>query len=211
MVYLKVKTSDKKFMFNLGRLFARGEQIQIINQSEVDAKIEEEKNLGYAKSFNMMIKYWQVNNLAPNIFTQPKNNMNMFLICPVRRATEKEKKLLSQIISKYEKKGIHVHYPERDTNQNPVVRGKNTGGYNICLQNATAIASANTVSIFYNPQSVGSMFDLGVTYELAIKDPSRRFILENDFKLNKNDYIEKIILKLQQKNGKDCDAIEQWN
>ena len=67
----------------------------------------------------------------------------------------------------YEKQGKNVHYPERDTNQNPTVNEVNTGGYNICLQNARAMAKSQTISIFYNKESVGSMFDLGVAYELV--------------------------------------------
>ena len=190
MIELFVDTDNKEFMFNLGRAFARGEQIRIVNPETVDKKIIEEKNLGYAKSFNMMIKYWQDNNLTPNIFNRSPKDNKIFLICPVRRATEAEKNVLSNIITKYEKLGFNVHYPSRDTNQNPVQCGVNTGGYNICLENATAIASSKMVVLHYNPQSVGSMFDLGVTYETIKQDSSKKFVLENqDVELKNEDYI----------------------
>lgn len=210
MINLNVNTGDKKFIFNLGRIFARGEQVHILNKDDVDKKIREELNLGYAKSFNMMIKFWQDNNFSPNIFTGEKNESNIFLICPVRRATKNEKNILTETIAKYEQMGMHVHYPERDTNQNPVVDGTNTGGYNICLQNATAIAASSAVALYYNPQSVGSMFDLGVTYELAQQDPSRMFFLENEIELDENNYIEKMILTLlkgQNIVAKDVDGL----
>lgn len=199
MVYLSVKTNDKEFMFNLGRIFAKGEQVSILNKEDVNSKIQEEVNLGYAKSFNMMIKYWQDMELAPEIFNQKQNDNKIFLICPVRNATDNEKQILNNIISKYEKAGFKIHYPSRDTNQNPILNGVNTGGYNICLQNARALASSKTVVLYYNPQSVGSMFDLGVAYETMQKDPSKRFILENETALNDADFISNKIKELQHK------------
>jgi len=183
-------------MFNLGELFALGKKVSINNIEEVNAKIAEERSLGYAKSFNMMINYWAQNSLFVNLKNiQPKNN-NIFLICPVRNATEKEKADLHKLINLYEQSGYHVHYPERNTNQNPVVNGINTGGFNICAENAKAIAEAQTVVVFYNKQSTGSMFDLGVTYQLMQQDPKRKLILANNFEYDELNIIDQKLVHM---------------
>lgn len=209
IVNLKVNTKDKKFMFNLGMLFARGYKIRIENIEDVQNKIFEEQKEGFAKSFNMMVKYWQDNNLAPNIYTDEINKNGVFIICPVRKASENEKRLLNAYILNFEKQGKIVHYPERDTNQSPITNGVNTGGYNICLQNARAIFTSQTIAIFYNKESVGSMFDLGVTYELIKNDPKRKFqILNFKLELNKNDFIDAKILELFELNKQRNPSLE---
>lgn len=128
------------------------------------------------------------------------------MICPVRNATPEEKEKLQNSIAKYEKQGFHVHYPERDTNQSPFINGVNTGGYSICLENATAIANAKTVAIYYNKASTGSMFDLGVTTYFQEKDPSRKFILENNFEYEDENIIDKVVLKLSKENASEAVA-----
>lgn len=194
---LVVNTKSKEFMFNLGVLFASGKKVRIINEKEVNENIELEKTAGYAKSFNMMIKYWQDNNFAPDIENKIEEN-KIFLICPVRNAAEEEKKILNDILNKYESKGFKVHFPPRNTNQDPhdKITGENTGGYNICLENAKAIASAKTIVIYYNKESTGSMFDLGVTYQSILNNPKKNFILENKFEYDKNNPIDNLIIKL---------------
>jgi hypothetical protein len=192
---LEVNIKSKEFMFNLGRLFAFGARIKIKNEDEVNGNIEEERKLGYAKSFSMMIKYWQDNDLSPNINVLKEKN-KLFLICPVRNATLEEKEKLKSAIREFELAGYKVHYPERDTNQDPYKNGINTGGYNICLQNARAIFSSDTVAIYYNKESTGSMFDLGVAYQIFSKDLSRRFIIKNNFEYDENNIIDRKIMEL---------------
>lgn len=194
-----VNTQNKQFMFNLGRIFANGCQIKIKNPTEVICNIKKEEKLGFAKSFNMMIKHWQDNDLKPDIISTQQEENKMFLICPVRNASDNEKTILNNIINKYESIGFDIHYPQRDTNQNPIVNNINTGGYNICLQNAQAIKRSNVVTMYYNRESTGSMFDLGVTFELMQKDKSKCFILENDIELNPNDFIDKKIIEMKSK------------
>lgn len=55
--------------------------------------------------------------------------------------------------------GHNVHLPHRDTDQT-------ASGYNICIENGDAIFNADEVHIFYNPESQGTHFDMGVAFAL---------------------------------------------
>ena len=96
--------------------------------------------------------------------------MKIFLICPVRNATEEQKARMMEYISTLEKNGHQVHYPARDTKQED-----ETGGWNICTQNKNAIWWADEVHIFWDDKSTGSLFDLGVAFgdgkKLVIVNP----------------------------------------
>ena len=88
--------------------------------------------------------------------------MKIFIICTVRGASDEYKKKLEDYVAKLEKKGHKVHLPHRDTNQS-------ARGYDICLQNCKAIAMADEVHIFYNPDSQGTHFDMGVAFAYGRK------------------------------------------
>ena len=83
----------------------------------------------------------------------------IFLICPVRNASENQKAFMMDYIAKLESEGNKVHYPARDTNQvDP------TGGWQICTDNSNAIKNADEVHIFWDDTSTGTLFDLGVAF-----------------------------------------------
>jgi len=86
----------------------------------------------------------------------------MFVICTVRGASEEYQKNLEDYVAQKESEGWNVHLPHRDTDQ------KGTG-YEICTQNATAIKDSEEVHIFYNPDSQGTHFDMGVAFALGKK------------------------------------------
>jgi len=86
----------------------------------------------------------------------------VFLICPVRLATEETKAKLESYVKDLEDSGVKVHLPHRDTNQNAT-------GLEICTENMNAIAQANEVHIFYNAESQGIHFDMGVAFALGKK------------------------------------------
>lgn len=77
-----------------------------------------------------------------------------FLICPVR----KQKEDLTWVVEQLEKDGWQVHYPPRDTEQSDPI------GYQICQDNRKAIAESDVVHIYYDPESRGSLFDLGMAF-----------------------------------------------
>lgn len=86
----------------------------------------------------------------------------IFIICTVRGASEEYKKKLEDYVAKLESEGNQVHLPHRDTNQT-------ASGYEICKQNARAIAMCDEVHIFYNPDSQGTHFDMGVAFAYGHK------------------------------------------
>lgn len=88
--------------------------------------------------------------------------MKVFVICTVRKATDEYKKKLEDYVKDLEDKGIEVHLPHRDTNQE-------ASGYEICRQNSRAIAASDEVHIFYNPDSQGTHFDMGVAFAMGKK------------------------------------------
>lgn len=82
----------------------------------------------------------------------------IFLICPVRIATEKQKMDLHRYVWDKEHEGYDVYYPAVDTDQ------KDEIGYRICSDNAKAILEADEVHIYWDKNSKGSLFDLGVAF-----------------------------------------------
>ena len=86
----------------------------------------------------------------------------IFIICTVRGADEDYKRKLEDYVQKLEDEGNIVHLPHRDTNQ------ENTG-LGICVQNMNAIKIADEVHIFYNPESTGTHFDMGVAFACSKK------------------------------------------
>ena len=84
--------------------------------------------------------------------------MNTFLICPVRGKDPEE---LMHIVKSLEAEGWNVHYPPRDTCQDDPT------GFQICKDNVSAIKEADVIHIYYDPESRGSLFDLGVSFTLG--------------------------------------------
>lgn len=86
--------------------------------------------------------------------------IDIFLICPVRNATTEQKQKMQGYIAQLETDGKTVYYPERDTNQNDAI------GYRICADNCEAIKEAKEIHIFWDKNSQGSLFDLGMAFAL---------------------------------------------
>lgn len=86
--------------------------------------------------------------------------MNVFIICPVRNITDKEKDALMRFVEELENQGNKVHWPPRDTNQNDPT------GLRICKDNRDAIEKADYVYVWWNEESQGSLFDIGMAFAL---------------------------------------------
>ena len=84
----------------------------------------------------------------------------IFLICPVRNMTQKQKVDIQLWIYKREKAGDEIYWPFKDTNQSG-------NGTDICLANLAAINTADKVAIYYDSRSEGSIFDLGMCWALG--------------------------------------------
>ena len=88
--------------------------------------------------------------------------MRIFLISPVRNVTDEQHQHVKKYVEDMEAKGHDVHWPERDTDQS-------VKGIEICQENTHAIAEADEVHIWFDPDSKGSHFDLGVAFGLSKK------------------------------------------
>jgi hypothetical protein len=88
---------------------------------------------------------------------------DVFLICPVRNASEKQKKEMTEYIIKLKLEGKKVYYPGTDTNQVDLI------GYRICNDNRKAIEESKEVHIYFDVNSAGSLFDLGMAFALKKK------------------------------------------
>lgn len=100
---------------------------------------------------------------------------NIYLICPVRNISDEVKKKLDEYVCGLEyNEEVKVHYPPRDVDQNDPI------GYTICLNHSIAMSCADEVHIWYDPNSIGSIFDLGMTfYKSIICCPSLKVVLIN--------------------------------
>ena len=100
---------------------------------------------------------------------------DVFLICPVRDASDEQKEKMKAYIAKLKGAGRRVYYPADDT----VQKGDNTG-LRICRDNARAIWKSREVHIFFDPKSEGSRFDLGVAFAF---DKTLYIVNPDDFEL----------------------------
>jgi hypothetical protein len=94
--------------------------------------------------------------------------MRIFLICPVRGITPEEKAATEKYVSELESASNIVHWPPRNTDQNDPI------GLRICQDNRQAIVDATEVHVWWNGQSQGSLFDLGMAFAL-----NKKIILAN--------------------------------
>lgn len=124
-----------------------------------------------------------------------KRKRKIFLICPVRNITEEERERMKQYIKNIEKQGHKVHWPPRDTNQDDPI------GLRICTDNAEAIIEADEIHVWWNPDSKGSLFDLGMAFILDVLH-GKKIILANPDEVdsaNKKSF-NNVLLALHKKN-----------
>lgn len=88
---------------------------------------------------------------------------DIFLICPVRKATEKQKLDMRNYIYKLKSSGKKVYYPATNTDQNDKI------GFRICSDNREAIMESEEIHIYWDKDSQGSLFDLGMAFALGKK------------------------------------------
>lgn len=91
-----------------------------------------------------------------------KSNKTVYIICTVRNATDEYRKKLEEYTEKLEKDGYDVYLPHRDTDQS-------LKQYDLCLMNFKALSKADEIHIFYNSNSTGTHFDLGMSFALNKK------------------------------------------
>jgi nucleoside 2-deoxyribosyltransferase len=91
-----------------------------------------------------------------------KLNNKIYILCPVRNITEKQKKEIEKYVKKMDKKN-EVHYPPRNVDQDDET------GINICKAHLEFMEKCDEVHIFWDRNSKGSHFDLGMAFALKRK------------------------------------------
>jgi hypothetical protein len=81
---------------------------------------------------------------------------DVYVICPVRNATDEEQEFLEQYKQTLESRGLKVCYPAISTNQDD-----DSGGYQICHDHCHEIARSREIYVYWNGKSTGSYVDLG--------------------------------------------------
>jgi hypothetical protein len=185
IINIKFDARKKDMLFLIGILFASNSKINVVNVEDLELSTDR-------RSFDKMIYKWHLEKSSANISYSPKLN-NIFLICPVRRADLKQLEKINKYLNETEKQGLKVYYPARDTNQIDDI------GYRICRDNASAIANSDRVHIFYDQDSSGSIFDLGVAYYYQWLDKNRKFKIINieELEFKENDFGDYIVLNMQ--------------
>lgn len=84
--------------------------------------------------------------------------MRIFIICPVRDADQQQKNRIVEYTKQLQEAGNEIYYPALDTDQDDSI------GYRICKDNALAIKAADEIHIYWDKNSKGSLFDLGVAF-----------------------------------------------
>ena len=202
---IKLEPTNKNCLFILGMLFVNGVKIKILNEKDLNL---EETN----KSFSMMPYVWsklgdknfpakdysnvitEMDKRIENIkrigvkihkITNKSIDKKIFLICPVRNATEEQKKWIENFVLEKYNDGYTIHAPHLHTRQTDMF-----GGYSICLQNAKAVAESSEIDIYYDQKSTGSVFDLGVSYALG---KPLKLLNKDEIVFDNNDSIDNLV------------------
>jgi len=104
----------------------------------------------------------QVEDFEKEFYLQERDNLEkeIYLTCPVRKATYEDKLFLAGYVNELEKSGTGVYYPGWDTNQND-----DSIGDKICSRNKQGILSAKQgIHKYFSGTSEGSMFDDGMAF-----------------------------------------------
>ena len=87
--------------------------------------------------------------------------MNIFLIRPVRNVTPEQQTKIDKYVSDQIKSDNFVYDPLKHTDQTDPT------GFDICSENTAAIEKCDEVHIFWDKNSTGTLFDLGVAFALS--------------------------------------------
>ncbi len=87
---------------------------------------------------------------------------DVYLICPVRNASEETRAQMDRYVSNLEASGISVHYPPRDVDQSD-----DGVGLELNATHRDAMLACREVHVVWDPSSLGSHFDLGMAFMLS--------------------------------------------
>lgn len=107
---------------------------------------------------------------------KPNEKKKVFIICPVREIKEEVKIKLTAYIMKLESEGHEVYWPYQD---NP---HQNTDkiGISICEYNRKKMLMADEVHVWYDKNSTGSIFDIGMFFMFVHNDFKKLVIINRE-------------------------------
>jgi hypothetical protein len=120
--------------------------------------------------------------------------MKIHLICPVRNVTEEQQKEIDDYAHQLEGEGHEVHNPKYAVDQD------DTTGFNICLGHLQSMMMADRVDVFWDINSKGSHFDLGMAF--ALNKPVKLV------KIYQPDNEGKSYVKVMQEMQKETDRVQ---
>ncbi len=126
--------------------------------------IEEYNEVMEAMEVNLLVDEKTINQNIKN--TEKKW---IYIIAPVRDTTPAFRRKLDEYSNELKRQGYKVYLPHRDTDQRLDSLGVNQ-------RNREAIEKVDEVHIFYNSDSQGSHFDLGMAYAFG----KRIVVIENE-------------------------------
>lgn len=88
--------------------------------------------------------------------------MNVYIICAVRNARQERIAEIRQYVERLRGDGHSVHFPPDDAPQDDPT------GRAICETHRAAMQSADQCHVFWDVESKGSHFDLGMAYALGV-------------------------------------------
>jgi hypothetical protein len=95
--------------------------------------------------------------------------MKIYLICAVRDQKDSIKQRIDEYVDQLESQGHFVHYPPRDVDQ------RDDGlGLNILEAHRNAMLQSDEVHVWWDEESKGSHFDLGMAWLLKVYRPEIR-------------------------------------
>ena len=87
--------------------------------------------------------------------------MRIYLICPVRNCNAEARRCADEYVERLEGAGHDVHYPPRDVDQS-----EDGIGLAISEAHREAMLGCDEVHVLWDPESMGSHFDLGMAFML---------------------------------------------
>lgn len=88
--------------------------------------------------------------------------MRIHLICPVRGVSEEQQREIDEYVLSLENEGHEVHNPKYAVDQNDET------GWNICEGHYNSMIKSDRIDIFWDIDSKGSHFDLGMAFALGM-------------------------------------------
>jgi len=115
----------------------------------------------------------------------------VYLMCPVRKVLPEEKIKIDKYVEKLEKVEYKVHYPPRDVDQTQ-------SGMEILSAHRQAILDCDEIHIWWDNNSKGSHFDLGMAFMLCLvyTDHHIKFVIANDVQKTSHKSFENFIIEL---------------